>query len=92
MNIAWVEIWEEQGYVIAIHTKPSLVEMHSIRLSSKQQNRPMCAVLLIWLVALAIPFYGTINSLFSALTSGMTGKYTVSQSYCSDSPNRDWLP
>lgn len=33
----------------------------------------VCAVGILWLVALAIPFYGTINSLFSALTGGMTG-------------------
>ncbi len=30
-------------------------------------------MLFLWLIALMIPFYGTINSLFSALSNGITG-------------------
>ena len=29
---------------------------------------------MVWFVALAIPYYGSVNSLFHAMTSGMTGE------------------
>lgn len=53
-------MWER---MIFTHNKPWY-----IRIPSR-----IPVLLFLWLIALLIPFYGTINSLFSAISNGMTG-------------------
>lgn len=59
-TLAMFYMWEK---LIGTHTKPLWIRLPS--------RIPLG--LAVWLVALAIPFYGTINSLFSALTTPAGG-------------------